>query len=345
MLNQQEICSGCSQLNTKKPRHGIQDYLSVQQADLLFLTESFRWENGPKTISGKELALLLESMEKAGLPPEKTSFAISPAIKCPFVSADTMKTKDANICRKHLEYTILAYKPKFIVCLGNLAFNMLTKKSGIMKKRGSLFEYNGIPVMPIFHPFQVIREPKFAELFVSDLTNVGSILRDEMVKSKVPHTLVRTYEEFNSFTDTFNSHRGEVSRISLDLETTGFDFKRDNIITVGISYRTKDRTKHTWIFVNPEYPFDDTPLNTTFYNYFWGYIFGLLFDEKIQKIMHNAKFDIKFLCQMYENILAHPPSYDSFNNIACSKNLSKFIDENRPNSLNDLVKNCFGVIF
>jgi ribonuclease D len=32
-------------------------------------------------------------------------------------------------------------------------------------------------------------------------------------------------------------------------------------------------------------------------------------------------------------------------NVACTKNMAKFVDENKPNSLSDLVKEFFGVVF
>ena len=149
-----EICNGCSQLRKKKPIHGYQDYVfdeDMQGAGgILVLNDSFRWNRGITPIDGKELGLLLQAYEEAGIPEsEFKMISHSVCIKCPYVAADDMSTNDMKICRTHLESTIKTVKPKFIICFGNVSMKMLLKKSGIMTKRGNLYDYDGIPVMLI----------------------------------------------------------------------------------------------------------------------------------------------------------------------------------------------------
>jgi uracil-DNA glycosylase len=49
-------------------------------------------------------------------------------------------------------------KPKIIIALGNPATKFLLKtEEGITKLRGKFTEYNGIPVMPTYHPSYILR--------------------------------------------------------------------------------------------------------------------------------------------------------------------------------------------
>ncbi len=55
---------------------------------------------------------------------------------------------------------IAAIKPKVIVTLGNVPTqNLLGTKQGITKMRGVWQTYEGIPVMPTFHPSYLLRSP------------------------------------------------------------------------------------------------------------------------------------------------------------------------------------------
>jgi DNA polymerase len=55
---------------------------------------------------------------------------------------------------------IRAINPKVIVTLGNVPTqNLLGTKQGITKLRGTWQSYEGIPVMPTFHPAYLLRSP------------------------------------------------------------------------------------------------------------------------------------------------------------------------------------------
>lgn len=340
------ICTGCKILKESKPRHGIQDYLKAKPVDILFLSDSMRWENGPTPITGKEQAILLDSMEQAGIPLHTLSWEVSPAVKCPWVGANSMGAKDKEICRKHVENTITAFKPKMIVCLGNQAFNMLTKKSGIMDKRGSLFDYNGIPVIPIYHPFQVIKEPRYKEVFIKDLQNAYLIYSGEDNKVKVDYSVVdpnvpATHEPLSSLLEWGDC----ISPIpvSIDIETTGFNFKTDRIRSISLSYREKSDGSVKTNVIN----FDIINENRTLEGLksIGDFLLKLLISNNHIKVFHNAKFDLKFIFEFLVSNDFDCASFVGVKRVVCTKNLAKFVNENRPNSLKDLVKEYFNVIF
>jgi len=340
-----EICNGCSQLRKKKPIHGYQDYVlddDMQNAGgILVLNDSFRWNNGITPVEGKELSLLLQAYEEAGIPEsEYPHITHSACIKCPYVAADDMSTNDMKICRTHLENTIKAVNPKFIICFGNVSMKMLLKKSGIMSKRGSLFDYNGIPVMPTYSPIQVIREPKYRDLFIKDISNAYRIFKDGSGDKGQDYTIVKDERAMTALTDLFKAMDATNVPVAVDLETTGFEFNRDRIRTIGISWRDpQSKDKQTYVILSPE-----EVCKSDYRNPFMEFVDYFLTSPKFKKIFHNAKFDLKFFYHLlYKD--GRVASMHAVKNVACTKILAKFVDENKPNSLSDLVKEYFGVVF
>lgn len=67
--------------------------------------------------------------------------------------------EEANACIGYLEHQIRMIKPEVIVLLGATAAHfLLQREEGIMRLRGRWLEYDGIPVMPTFHPAFLLRQ-------------------------------------------------------------------------------------------------------------------------------------------------------------------------------------------
>lgn len=64
---------------------------------------------------------------------------------------------EANSCLPYLHRQIELINPKVIVLLGGIPLLHILKLTGIVKQRGQWGEYNGIPVMPTFHPAYILR--------------------------------------------------------------------------------------------------------------------------------------------------------------------------------------------
>ena len=59
-----------------------------------------------------------------------------------------------------MKQQIAVIRPQVIVTLGNVPTqNLLNTKEGITRMRGKWQEYEGIPVMPTFHPSYLLRSP------------------------------------------------------------------------------------------------------------------------------------------------------------------------------------------
>jgi len=64
------------------------------------------------------------------------------------------------ICLPFLLKQIEIIKPKIICCLGSVAFNSLLKRNEqITKVRGTFYEFNGIKLLPTYHPSYLLRNP------------------------------------------------------------------------------------------------------------------------------------------------------------------------------------------
>jgi len=64
------------------------------------------------------------------------------------------------MCKPYLIEQINIIKPDLIICLGSIATNyLLDINVSITKVHGSLKEFNGISVIPTFHPAYLLRNP------------------------------------------------------------------------------------------------------------------------------------------------------------------------------------------
>lgn len=270
--------------------------------------------------TSREEKLIETSLEKAGLGRFLATTEYTAAVKCPSVKDKDMSKDDKDICRQHIAKTIEKCKPKLIFVCGNLPMVMLTKKSGIMTKRGKVIDhYEGIPVVPIFHPVQVLVEPQNEYLFTLDIQNaIEQILIKDEVKSEFSWVIIDdilklwdldTYTRFN---------------VAIDIETTGLDFLKDKIQTIALSFDIGDNKQYT-VTIPVHHPEFVQPR---------GWITEVLdflnrvFRSHTIKVLHKAQFDLKFLEQLGVN--TNGCIYDT-------KIMQHLIDENLPKSLKDLV--------
>lgn len=318
------MCKGCSVLDTPKPIHAYLDYKDEPQVDILFVIDSARWSStGPELFEGISYDILKDVVEQIGI---THSWTITAAVKCPNVYDKSFSTADSKICRSHLHNTILHYKPKLIIALGNLALKQLLKKSGIFNKRGQTFELEleGVtyPVVPTFHPYVFSKEPQNKPLFIQDITLAYNthILK---IKKEFDHkyTLLTTIEQVRTLTEALK----DISDpIAVDLETEGLNFLTDKILTIAISY---DESYCACIPVHhKEHEWTPEELEELFF-----LIQVILKNPNNWKVFQGGNFDLKML--LSEGVYVK--------NVMDTKIMAHLIQENEPKNLADLVKKHF----
>ena len=85
--------------------------------------------------------------------------------------------EEAATCKPFLLREIAAVGPEVIVVLGNTATqNLLGLKQGISRLRGQFQDYQGVKVMPTFHPAYLLRDPSKKKETWEDLKKVRDYL-------------------------------------------------------------------------------------------------------------------------------------------------------------------------
>lgn len=320
-------CKGCTILKRPNMCHSIMDHEEEgfnKDCHILFVSESFKAEFGEITpFVTKEQDLIESTLMSLGYADLIPHVEYTAAVKCLRVKDKDMTKEDKDICRAHIAKTIKVCKPKLIFVCGNLPLVMLTKKSGIMDKRGKTFEYEGIPVVPLYHPFQVIVEPQNEYLFKLDIQNgIDAHYKQKGSDSQFCWELLDTVEKLKKL-DNFVK-----CDVAVDIETTGLDFLKDEIQTIALSFDCEGKHKTFTIplyhkeFDHPEgwVPKVCTVLDKIFSN------------EYSKKIFHKAQFDTKFLARQ---------GLQNIRNIYDTKLMQHMVDENLPKSLKDLVSYYF----
>jgi uracil-DNA glycosylase len=84
---------------------------------------------------------------------------------------------EAATCKPFLLREIASVGPEVIVVLGNTATqNLLGVKQGISRLRGQFQDYQGVKVMPTFHPAYLLRDPSKKKETWEDLKKVRDYL-------------------------------------------------------------------------------------------------------------------------------------------------------------------------
>jgi len=124
--------------------------------------------------AGMLLTKLIEKMSVGGVGLKRDDVYIANIVKCrPPMNRDP-EEDEVTKCRGFIERQIEIIHPEVIITLGRIALQTLLKRPDlkITAVRGNFFDYNGIPVMPTFHPAYLLRNPKDKWLTWSDAQKV-----------------------------------------------------------------------------------------------------------------------------------------------------------------------------
>ncbi len=124
--------------------------------------------------AGMLLTKLIEKMSLGDVGLKRGDVYIANIVKCrPPMNRDPEEDEVAS-CRGFIERQIEIIHPEVIITLGRIALQTLLKRQDlkITAVRGNFFDYNGIPVMPTFHPAYLLRNPKDKWLTWSDAQKV-----------------------------------------------------------------------------------------------------------------------------------------------------------------------------
>jgi DNA polymerase len=116
---------------------------------------------------------LLTDIIVKGMQLKREDVYICNIVKCRPPGNRNPEPDEIMACEPFLIKQLQAIRPKIIIGLGNVAVKTLLKtKEGITSLRGAWKSYQGIPLMPTFHPAYLLRTPSDKRLVWDDIKKV-----------------------------------------------------------------------------------------------------------------------------------------------------------------------------
>jgi uracil-DNA glycosylase family 4 len=294
-------CGGCSILDKALPQHSIMDYEGKRECEILFVSDSLKMYDGDYVpFRANEYNVIMKIVRSTAFNGKMPAFTA--AVKCPNIKKQEMTGANRKICRQHLETSIAHFKPKLVFACGDLATNMFYgKDTKLTKIRGQARDFemgnHKFRLVTIFHPWQVVAEPKNHYLFELDIKNniefeIFGITR----KSGFEFFPIMSIEELKpheaDFIDT-------EYPISVDIETTGLNFLEDTIHTISFSVLDPEQFAKGILIAKKTiaFPIDhfEAKLGLQMKAKFMDFVCKVMKNRRNKKVGVNIVFDLKFL--------------------------------------------------
>ena len=122
---------------------------------------------------------LLDKMLEAIQLSRKTNCYITNVVKCRPPQNRDPAPQERSCCTAFLDAQIRFTRPKMILAMGRIAAQHLLQTSdGIGKLRGHFFDYQGIPLMPTYHPSALLRDESLKRPAWEDLKRFRTRLQE-----------------------------------------------------------------------------------------------------------------------------------------------------------------------
>lgn len=187
-------------------------------------------------------------------------------------------------CQDRLFAEIKEQKPLAVLACGSWAtYALLGKQAPITELRGYPFWSIELQtyVVPTFHPNAIMFNPAYFEDFAHDVAKLPSVAEMERggLKHEEPNlTVVRSLEQWQQIEENLVV---DDNVMSVDIETDGFDYHHDDILSIGIGPTNTD----VYIFTKEciEDPRMREPLER------------ILGAGSITYVYQNGKFDVQYM--------------------------------------------------
>lgn len=168
-------CQKCKDL--AKSRKNVVFGSGNSSADLVFVGEAPGYDEDiqGEPFVGKAGQLLTRMIQAMKLTREKVY--ICNVLKCRPPNNRNPLPEEVTNCSPYLKSQLQIIKPKVLVALGKFAAQtLLNTQTPISRLRGKFSEYEGIPLMPTFHPAYLLRNENDKKLVWEDLKQVMQLL-------------------------------------------------------------------------------------------------------------------------------------------------------------------------
>lgn len=163
-------CTACRLAGT---RTNVVFGVGNPNADLMFIGEAPGREEDlqGEPFVGRAGQLLTDIIKAMKL--TRDDVYIANVVKCRPPENRNPEADELDACRPFLQRQVAMIQPKVIVALGKFGLQSLTEKAySISAVRGQWLEYNGIKLMPTYHPAYLLRTPSAKKDVWADMKKV-----------------------------------------------------------------------------------------------------------------------------------------------------------------------------
>lgn len=167
----------CSRCGLAKTRLNVVFGSGDPKASLMFVGEAPGADEDLQGLPfvGRAGQLLTKIIEAMGL--KRGDVYIANILKCRPPNNREPLPEEIMACQDNVARQIDLIRPKAICTLGKFASQTLLKTTtSISALRGNFQDYNGIKVMPTFHPAYLLRNPDDKKLVWSDMKKIMELL-------------------------------------------------------------------------------------------------------------------------------------------------------------------------
>lgn len=168
-----EVIGDCRRCKLHRGRSRLVYGVGSPEAPLVFVGEGPGFEEDRQGIPfvGKAGELLTRMIEAMGL--RRDDVYICNVVKCRPPNNRDPEVDEVEACERFLKAQLAIIRPKAIVTLGkHAAQRLLRTNAPISRLRGRWEEYEGVPLLPTFHPAYLLRDPSQKRAAWSDLQQV-----------------------------------------------------------------------------------------------------------------------------------------------------------------------------
>ena len=189
-----------------------------------------------KCFVGRSGQVLRALIELAGIPMEDSRFGN--ACRCWSPGNRAPKKDEILACAPFLAEEIEETRPDLIVALGAVALESLYEKVPLGTVVGQTLEYHGkgdpIPLLVTYHPAAILRSWALAPLVLAHLEKAKRLLDGTQKEEALgDYTTIKSLDELDAITPALLNP--EQGFLSIDAETTGLEWKDDEILMVSFS--------------------------------------------------------------------------------------------------------------
>ena len=169
--------AGCARCDLHKDRTNLVFGIGNVGARLCFVGEAPGRDEDKqgKPFVGRAGKLLTDIIKAMGL--ERKDVFIANILKCRPPANRNPETKEITACWPYLEEQLKIIQPKVICTLGKIAgMTLLETETPIGQLRGKFGQWQGIKVMPTYHPAYLLRNPHAKKIVWEDMKQIMGVL-------------------------------------------------------------------------------------------------------------------------------------------------------------------------